>query len=151
MYKRQKLDNKDLFKPEWGEYDLACGEKIISIYGGPADWEKFNNSTNNIDNKTYQSSNLTLDNVELNQLYEKVETLKIKKASNKDYLQILKTVYASYPNEWLICMNIYEIIVNDSSLRDEITFLRSHLRKFMNDLQLSDAIKRGIELIENSN
>ena len=146
-----KLDNKDLFKPEWGEYDLACGEKIISIYGGPADWEKFNNSITNNDNKSYQSSNLTLDNVELNQLYEKVETLKIKKASNKDYVQILKTVYASYPNEWLICMNIYEIIFNDSSLKDEITFLRSHLRKFKNDLQLSDAIKRGIELIENSN
>jgi len=146
-----KLDNKDLFKPEWGEYDLACGEKIISIYGGPADWEKFNNSTTNIDNKAYQSSNLTLDNIELNQLYEKVETLKIKKASNKDYVQILKTVYASYPNEWLICMNIYEIIFNDSSLKDEITFLRNHLRKFKNDLQLSDAIKRGIELIENSN
>jgi len=89
--------------------------------------------------------------IPLNQLYEKVETLKIKKASNKDYVQILKTVYASYPNEWLICMNIYEIIFNDSSLKDEITFLRSHLRKFKNDLQLSDAIKRGIELIENSN
>ena len=58
-------------------------------------------------------------------LYEKVETLKIKKASNKDYLQILKTVYASYPNEWLVCMNIYEIIFNDSSLKDEITFLRN--------------------------
>ena len=86
-----------------------------------------------------------------NQLYEKVETLKIKKASNKDYVQILKTVYASYPNEWLVCMNIYEIIFNDSSLKDEITFLRNHLRKFKNDLQLSDAIKRGIELIENSN
>jgi hypothetical protein len=48
-------------------------------------------------------------------------------------------------------MNIYEIIFNDSSLKDEITFLKSHLRKFKNDLQLSDAIKRGIELIENSN
>ena len=35
--------------------------------------------------------------------------------------------------------------------KDEITFLGSHLRKFKNDLQLSDAIKRGIELIENSN
>ena len=120
------------------------------FYGGPADWEKFNNSTTNIDNKAYQSSNLTLDIVELNQLYEKVETLKTKKASNKDYVQILKTVYASYPNEWLVCMNIYEIIFNDSSLKDEITFLRNHLRKFKNDLQLSDAIKRGIELIENS-
>ena len=75
----------------------------------------------------------------------------IEKAPNKYYVQILKTVYTSYPNEWLVCMNIYEIIFNDSSLKDEITFLRNHLRKFKNDLQLSDAIKRGIKLIENSN
>ena len=84
-------------------------------------------------------------------LYEKVETLKIKKAPNKDYIQILKTIYDSYSNEWLLCMNIYEIIFDDSSLKDEITFLRKHLRKFKNDLQLSDAIKRGIEIIENPN
>jgi len=146
-----KLDNKYLFKPEWGEYDLACGGEIISVYGGPADWEQFYNATNNVNKNTHQSSNLTLDNVKLNQLYEKVETLKIKKTSNKNYVQILKTVYASYPNEWLVCMNIYEIIFDDPTLKDEITFLRNHLRKFKSDIQLSDAIKRGIELIENSN
>ena len=51
--------------------------------------------------------------------------------------------------EWKLCEGYFSIIGSD--LKDEITFLRSHLRKFKNDLQLSDAIKRGIELIENSN
>ena len=55
-----KLDNKNLFEPEWGEYDLACGEKIISIYGGPADWEKFNNSKNTLGYRAKKSIKCSL-------------------------------------------------------------------------------------------
>lgn len=29
--------DEQLYKPEWGEMDLALGEKIVMIYGGPAD------------------------------------------------------------------------------------------------------------------
>lgn len=32
----------DLFKPEWGMYDMAIGDDVISVYGGSADKEKFN-------------------------------------------------------------------------------------------------------------
>ena len=30
-----------LFEPSWGNYDLICGEKITSVYGGPADRNNF--------------------------------------------------------------------------------------------------------------
>ena len=30
-------DNKTYFKPEWGVFDLVVGEKIVSVFGGPAD------------------------------------------------------------------------------------------------------------------
>jgi phenylalanine-4-hydroxylase len=32
---------KTYFEPEWGEFDLAVGEKIVSVYGGPADMQSF--------------------------------------------------------------------------------------------------------------
>ena len=31
----------ELFKPEWGIYDMAVGEKIISAFAGPADPDAF--------------------------------------------------------------------------------------------------------------
>lgn len=31
------LDGKPLFQPEWGLYDMAVGDEIVSVYGGSAD------------------------------------------------------------------------------------------------------------------
>ena len=45
-------------------------------------------------------------------------------------------------------MIIYEIIYSDPTIANEIQFLRDHLIKFKSDLQLENAIERGIELIE---
>ena len=36
-----KIMGNHLFKPDWGTYDLACGGEIISVFGGPADWNKY--------------------------------------------------------------------------------------------------------------
>jgi len=30
-----------LFQPEWGDYDMAVGEEVVSLYGGSADKERF--------------------------------------------------------------------------------------------------------------
>jgi phenylalanine-4-hydroxylase len=146
-----KLEEKYLFKPEWGNYDLSCGGNIISIAGGPADWDNYNNNYNNTKEKRYQSSNLTEKNAHLNQLYGQVQKLKQEKAPNENYIKILSEVYNSYPDEWLLCMNIYEIIFNDMSLKKEIEILGIYLKNFKKNNQISDAIDRGMKLIENSN
>ena len=146
-----KLEKKYLFKPEWGNYDLSCGGDIISIVGGPADWDNYNNNYKKIKEKRYQSSNLTEKNARLNQLYGQVQKLKQKKAQNKNFIKILNEVYNSYPDEWLLCMNIYEIIFNDMSLKKEIEILAAYLKNFKKNNQISDAIDRGMKLVESSN
>jgi phenylalanine-4-hydroxylase len=146
-----KLEKKYLFKPEWGNYDLSCGGNIISIAGGPADWDNYNNNYNNTKEKRYQSSNLTEKNAYLNQLYGQVQKLKQEKASNKNYIKILNEIYNSYPDEWLLCMNIYEIIFKDISLKREIEILATYLKNFKKNNQISDAINRGMKLVESSN
>mgnify|MGYP005649893397 CR=1 FL=1 len=35
------LDDEILFLPEWGMYDMTCGGSIISVNGGPADYDNF--------------------------------------------------------------------------------------------------------------
>ena len=30
-----------LFEPAWGTYDMAVGSHIVSVFGGPADREKY--------------------------------------------------------------------------------------------------------------
>ena len=143
-----KFKDKVLFEPEWGSYDLACGNKIVSIFGGPADWNNYQTLEIIKKDISYHSSNLTKNTEHLNQLYGKVENFKNEKAPSKNYVPILKILYKDYRKEWLLCMIIYEIIYSDPTIANEIQFLRDHLIKFKSDLQLENAIERGIELIE---
>lgn len=53
------LEDNILFEPAWGQYDLACGNKIVSIYGGPADWKNYQSLELTKENISYHSSNLT--------------------------------------------------------------------------------------------
>ncbi len=41
---RVTLADKILFDPSWGEYDMAVGRAIPSVFGGPADREKFSDA-----------------------------------------------------------------------------------------------------------
>ena len=143
-----RLKNDVLFKPDWGQYDLACGNKIVSIYGGPADWINYQKLELTKKDISYHSSNLTEDTEYLNKLYGKVENLRNEKTASEDYITILKIVYKKYDKEWLLCMIIYEIIYKDQTIRNEVQFLKNHLIKFKSDLQLKNAIERGLELIE---
>jgi len=45
-------------------------------------------------------------------------------------------------------MIIYEIIYKEQSIRNEVQFLKNYLITFKSDLQLKNAIERGLELIE---
>ena len=143
-----RLNNKQLYKPEWGTYDLSCGNKIISVFGGPADWNKFYNYTPSSEKSIHQSSNLNADTIDLNILYGKVKTLKMDNADNDNYIPILEELYTNYPKDWLLCMEIYEKIFNDNLLKNEVKQLRAHINKFSENELITDTIKRGLDLIE---
>ena len=143
-----RLNNKQLYKPEWGTYDLSCGNKIISVFGGPADWNKFYNYTPPSEKSIHQSSNLNADTIDLNILYGKVKTLKMNNADNDNYIPVLEKLYADYPKDWLLCMEIYEKICNDNLLKNEVKQLRAHINKFSENELIADTIKRGLDLIE---
>ena len=143
-----RLEDNVLFRPAWGQYDLACGNKVVSIYGGPADWNNYQNLELTKKDISYHSSNLTEDTEYLNKLYGKVEKLRNEKAASEDYITILKIIYKEYDKEWLLCMIIYEIIYKEQSIRNEVQFLKNYLITFKSDLQLKNAIERGLELIE---
>tara|TARA_B100000073_G_scaffold141776_1_gene116696 strand:- start:3271 stop:5004 length:1734 start_codon:yes stop_codon:yes gene_type:complete len=142
------LNNKILYKPEWGTYDLSCGNKIVSVFGGPADWNKFYNYKPPLEKSIHQSSNLNADTKELNTLYGEVKKLIINNAKNDNYIPILEKLYTDYPEDWLLCMEIYEKIYNDNLLENEVKQLRAHINKFSEEKHMADTIKRGLSIIE---
>ena len=136
-----------LFKPDSGTYDLACGGEIISVFGGPADWNKYYKKSLKSKKEIYQSSNLTTKNFELNELYNQVQQLKKNHSPSEKYFPILNELYNNYPSDWLLCMEIYEIIVGDSAIEKEVNQLLDHINEFKKDKKLKDTIHRGLQII----
>ena len=143
-----KHDNLILFKPEWGNYDMICGEIITSVYGGPADKTNYYSSSSNSHRYLkYNKKNQTEKNIRLNVLHKKVNLLKNKKKSFNQIEKIYLNAKQNFTNEWLIFYEILEI-----SLDIEKAYWVENIIKKLNKIieknsDLSHAIKRGLDLL----
>jgi phenylalanine-4-hydroxylase len=104
------LKEKILFDPSWGEYDLALGEKVVSVFGGAADKEAYG-EFEDFSNKRIPEKKYTDLQKELFKTYQKVRDLRISKAkpNAEDLKKILDTLDKKFPNDWLLKLEIYEL------------------------------------------
>ena len=141
-----KYNNKFLFRPKWGYFDLICGELINSVYGGVADKLNYKKE----ENKKYE--NLTKkeskhNNSDLNKLHKQSKII-AKKYSDKKLLQLFNKAVNKYPEEWLILYELLEIsnLYSNIKLSNKI---KKSLNKFINKKNPeSKVIKRGLDLIK---
>ncbi len=139
--------NKEiLFKPEWGIYDMAVGEGIVSVYAGPASDESFDD-LHTVSKVKTKKIKYSLKEKELFKLYKKVRKIRENKKTN---FKLLANVYleikSKYKNEWLILLEIYEIIHDSKcSFKDE---LYDYLIKLSKKDKYSDLINNALKLIK---
>ncbi|NDD92419.1 aromatic amino acid hydroxylase, partial [bacterium] len=63
------LGDKILFEPNWGVYDMACGARVASVFGGAPDVGRYLISTEGLPQRRgFQKTNLTDENIGLNEL-----------------------------------------------------------------------------------
>ncbi len=142
-------DGTPLFRPEWGNYDLAIGEKIVSVFQGSADKEKFNVFPPQSDQKAipveYSAHDLTLFD-----LYQSVRKFRISgDFSPGEVAKIVSQLDDHYPDEWLLRLEIVELIASMSALpelRQKVTgdleYLKAHSEAY------KDLINAGFESLE---
>ena len=141
-----KYKDEILFKPDWGVYDMAVGKKVVSVFAGPADDNSF---LNNYKLPKSTSEQIVYDNknLQLHKLYGEVKNIRqsgqieLKKISS-----IYNNIISNYNHEWLILLEIYEILLETKSdLRDKVKKSLTELRK--ND-KFTDLIDNGLKLIK---
>ena len=141
-----KYKDEILFKPDWGVYDMAVGKKVVSVFAGPADDNSF---LNNYKLPKSTSEHIVYDNknLQLHKLYGEVKNIRqsgqieLKKISS-----IYNNIISNYNHEWLILLEIYEILFETKSdLRDKVKISLTELRK--ND-KFTDLIDNGLKLIK---
>jgi len=142
-----KYNRKFLFKPEWGDFDLICGESINSVYGGVADKLNYNKKEYKKSNYENLNKKQSCNNTGLNKLHKQSKSL-TRKYSDKKLLKIFNKAINKYPDEWLILYELLEISNTYSSV--EITNkIKKSFNKFINKKNSeSKVIKRGLNLIK---
>ena len=105
-----------LFNPEWGEYDLICGQIVESVFGGPADIDSYFESK--LDKKQIDSLNkgvsLSNTNQELNEIYSEIRSIREEGSNDFSKLKKLSDMLSDkYLEDWLGKLEIYEIIYKE--------------------------------------
>jgi len=150
--------NVILFQPEWGTFDMACGTVVTSVYGHAADRTRYLKVTGGLKQASGKpKTNLTPENQQLNELYQKVRTFreiaskegKISQNTIVELQNIQKNLDNHYPNDWLLQ---YELLELNAQWKLKAPWEKSGLQKLIKIIelapkQLRDTILRGIELL----
>jgi len=131
-------DGKPLFKPEWGRYDLAVGEKIISVFQGSADKEKFNVFPP-ISNSKAIPVKYTAHELTLFDLYQQLRHYRESgEFSSADIANIVARLDNQYPKEWLLRLEIAELIHEPSVAPDLLGEVLDNLEELKNHSEAYD-------------
>lgn len=132
-----------LFQPEWGIYDMALGESIVSVFSGAADMAVFSNDNPFVPKELTHKIQYTQKRLELHKLYRKVREVREEKAS-KDTLTTVWQELQSHSDDWLCAVEILEIST-DEALSDEI---KSFLQNTSADATTKALIQDSLTLLQ---
>jgi phenylalanine-4-hydroxylase len=99
-----------LFKPEWGQYDMAVGKMVDSGYSGPADLNSFNLITHEVSSQTIKTEK-TPERIELELLYKQVKDYRDETNQTVSIPNILDCLKVNHSNDWLLAVELYELCV----------------------------------------
>ncbi len=135
-----------LFNPDWGIYDMAVGKNVVSVFAGPADDNSFEN-TRKKPNTASAPINYSKEELGLHSLYGEVRSIRDSKVCDILKIEpIYNNIKLNFPNEWLILLEIYEIVFHQTSdLKDKVLVSLLDLQK---NEKYSNLITNGLRLIK---
>lgn len=137
--------NTVLFEPEWGIFDMAVGKKVVSAFSGPADCNSFDMITHLPNSKTIKAEK-TAEREELESYYSEIRNLRENKINSNKAFEIFKIVSNKYPKDWLLSLEIAEILHLQKSEK-YFNEVLSHLNNLkINRPEVSHLIANGLEL-----
>lgn len=119
-----------LFRPEWGVYDMAVGEQIVSAFAGPADPYAYELEYPVPKEKTHKIVH-TEDARKLHGLYQEARKHREGGATILSLTDIWQQTRMKYPGEWLLMLEILELVPGNTENRE----LASEILKYLENLK----------------
>ncbi|MCO5950142.1 aromatic amino acid hydroxylase [Mucilaginibacter flavidus] len=135
-------DGEELFKPEWGVYDMAVGDKIVSVFCGAADKAAFLEIAYKSNTATHHIA-YDQNTKELHKLYQQVRNRRQTGGDFGFLGNVWMMLQKHHQDDWLCALEILEILDHEGvelKLADEIrAFLENkanmqpEFKKLIND------------------
>jgi phenylalanine-4-hydroxylase len=143
-----KYGDRVLFDPAWGNYDMAVGDRIVSVFNGAADKDAYNQVALVPKERTIKVPSDD-KRKKLESLYAQVRQIRETKKGYERLGEIWETQQAEHPDDWLLSMEIFEIL----DTTDRQPELKARIEKFLNDKKaqtkdLTTLISWGFRLVE---
>jgi phenylalanine-4-hydroxylase len=143
-----KYGDRVLFDPDWGAYDMAVGERISSVFNGAADKDAYNQVALIPRERTIKVPS-DAKRKRLENLYAQVRKIRERKTGYERLGEIWETQQAEHPEDWLLSMEIFEIL----DTTDQQSELKAKIDKFLNQKKattkdFSTLISWGFRLVE---
>ncbi|HWN65177.1 MAG TPA: aromatic amino acid hydroxylase [Candidatus Binatus sp.] len=143
-----KYGDRILFDPDWGTYDMAVGERIGSVFNGAADKDAYNQVALVPKERTIKVPS-DAKRQKLENLYAQVRKIRESKTGYNRLGEIWETQQAEHPADWLLSMEIFEILDTTEHQPE----LKARIEKFLNQKKattkdLSTLIGWGFRLVE---
>ena len=134
-------EGKPYFQPSWGNYDMAVGEKIVSVFCGAADKEAYE-ETVLIPRSQIRNHHYTEAEKEYRQLFKTVQNCRSQN-NNYDQLPLIwQTLQKDFQDDWLCSFEILEILEREATYPD----LSKEIRKYLTQKAASEpAYKKLID------
>jgi phenylalanine-4-hydroxylase len=119
-------DGKVYFDPAWGNYDMAVGEKIVSVFNGVADKNHLVDQLYVSSNRTFQPKYTEADRT-YHAIFQEIRDIREQHQSREKLRAIRKSLAEQFKEDWLASMEILELIAEDASMSDLAEEVRAYL------------------------
>lgn len=145
---RVTLGSQTLFDPAWGEYDMAVGSALKSVFGGPADRSRYGR-TEDFVAKQVPKRQFTTQQLMRHQAFQCLRDLRDEKLSAKEFKSLHSEFISNSDRDWLQGVELLEL----SYAMDINGSIRQGLLNALDEKHFSvqsdrECIRQGIELAQ---
>ena len=147
------LGEEILFDPSWGSFDMAVGSQVVSVFGGPADRQRYELKEDFVSSRVPEKS-LSSEKRVCNQLYSEIRRLREQDRQiaglEQKIVNLMDRYFADAPNQWLLGVEFLEWAYTLQHLSNSVERLREHLQsKVFSESSVAFCIDQGIKLASN--
>jgi len=142
-----------LFMPDWGTYDMAVGESIVSVFAGAADRHRFATGTHKPSAHVAKRPTYTQQQMELHTLYQRVRNLREQCMNGEELVLAVQEIGAQIdrvgPEDWLLRLELLELLQAQKEGKEDQARLLGQLYEIADKHpENGDLIHNGLSLLQ---